>query len=55
FPGQTDSRGRGGAVGDAEAKIDLGLPHITSEIMKVAVERHQKGLMHPHIYQILTQ
>ncbi|BFZ10311.1 hypothetical protein BsWGS_13352 [Bradybaena similaris] len=55
FSGQTDSRSRGGAMGDAENKMDLGQPHITNEILKVAVERHQKGLMHPHIYQILTQ
>jgi hypothetical protein len=31
------------------------LPSIPPEVMRTASERHQKGLMSPYIYQILTQ
>lgn len=30
------------------------IPSTVSEVMRTASERHQKGLMSPHIYQILT-
>ena len=32
----------------------LTIPSTVSEVMRTASERHQKGLMSPHIYQILT-
>ncbi|XP_035211458.1 constitutive coactivator of PPAR-gamma-like protein 1 homolog, partial [Stegodyphus dumicola] len=31
------------------------LPKVSTEVMRMARERHQKGLMHPYIFQILTQ
>ncbi|XP_047739668.1 mucin-17-like, partial [Hyalella azteca] len=31
------------------------LPQVAPEILRTASERHQKGLMHPWIYQLLTQ
>ncbi|XP_063230763.1 constitutive coactivator of PPAR-gamma-like protein 1 homolog isoform X2 [Bacillus rossius redtenbacheri] len=31
------------------------LPSVSPEVMRTASERHQKGLMSPYIYQILTQ
>jgi hypothetical protein len=31
------------------------VPKVTPEVMRIASERHQKGLMSPWIYQILTQ
>lgn len=31
------------------------LPHVPPEVMRTASERHQKGLMSPWIYQILSQ
>ena len=34
---------------------DFKLPTVTTEIIRIASERHQKGLMHPMIYQLLTQ
>lgn len=34
---------------------DFSLPTVTTEIIRIASERHQKGLMHPMIYQLLTQ
>ncbi|KAL8608817.1 hypothetical protein ACOMHN_051422 [Nucella lapillus] len=34
---------------------DFKLPNLTTEIIRIASERHQKGLMHPIIYQLLTQ
>ncbi|XP_012938515.1 constitutive coactivator of PPAR-gamma-like protein 1 isoform X1 [Aplysia californica] len=50
-----DARTQGNAMGDAQSKRSPGLPQPTSEILRVAIDRHQKGLMHPHIYQVLTQ
>ncbi|XP_025108556.1 constitutive coactivator of PPAR-gamma-like protein 1 homolog isoform X2 [Pomacea canaliculata] len=34
---------------------EFSLPTVTTEIIRIASERHQKGLMHPMIYQLLTQ
>nr|KAG5700848.1 hypothetical protein BaRGS_024234 [Batillaria attramentaria] len=34
---------------------DFSLPTVTTEIIRIASERHQKGLMQPMIYQLLTQ
>ena len=31
------------------------LPPVSPEIMRIASERHQKGFMHPWIYQLLSQ
>lgn len=31
------------------------LPKVSTEVMRMARERHQKGLMHPYIFQILSQ
>lgn len=31
------------------------IPPVPPEVLRTACERHQKGLMSPHIYQILTQ
>ncbi|XP_076469584.1 constitutive coactivator of PPAR-gamma-like protein 1 homolog [Babylonia areolata] len=36
-------------------KKDFKLPTVTTEILNIASERHQKGLMHPMVYQLLTQ
>ncbi|KAH9504768.1 hypothetical protein Btru_061924 [Bulinus truncatus] len=54
-PGCLDPRILGNAMGDAQNKKNLGFPQVPNEILRVAVDRHQKGLMHPHIYQVLTQ
>ncbi|XP_059152250.1 constitutive coactivator of PPAR-gamma-like protein 1 homolog isoform X2 [Physella acuta] len=54
-PGCLESRAQGNAMGDSQLKQSLGLPQVTNEILRVAVDRHQKGLMHPHVYQVLTQ
>lgn len=43
---------------DAGPQIDpnpLPLPPVPHEVMRTASERHQKGLMCPWIYQVLTQ
>ncbi|KAK3691038.1 hypothetical protein RRG08_049343 [Elysia crispata] len=50
--GQGDARLHGNAMGDAQKKK---IPQVPNEILRVAVDRHQKGLMHPFIYQVLTQ
>ncbi|XP_052283833.1 constitutive coactivator of PPAR-gamma-like protein 1 isoform X2 [Dreissena polymorpha] len=34
---------------------EVELPPVSSEIMRIASERHQKGVMSPWIYQVLTQ
>lgn len=34
---------------------EFSLPTVTAEIIRIASERHQKGLMQPMIYQLLTQ
>lgn len=34
---------------------DSKIPPVSPEIMRIASERHQKGLMHPWIYQLLSQ
>lgn len=34
---------------------DFKLPQISPEIMRIASERHQKGLMSPWVYQLLSQ
>lgn len=31
------------------------LPKVSTEVLRMARERHQKGLMHPYIFQILSQ
>ncbi|XP_054722197.1 constitutive coactivator of PPAR-gamma-like protein 1 homolog [Uloborus diversus] len=31
------------------------LPKVSAEVLRMARERHQKGLMHPYIFQILSQ
>lgn len=31
------------------------LPQVSHEVMRTLSERHSKGLMSPHIYQILSQ
>ncbi|XP_071043900.1 constitutive coactivator of PPAR-gamma-like protein 1 homolog, partial [Parasteatoda tepidariorum] len=31
------------------------LPKVSIEVMRISRERHQKGLMHPYIFQILSQ
>ncbi|XP_055881657.1 constitutive coactivator of PPAR-gamma-like protein 1 homolog isoform X2 [Biomphalaria glabrata] len=54
-PRNIDARVLGNAMGDAQSKKNLGFPQVPNEILRVAVDRHQKGLMHPHIYQVLTQ
>jgi hypothetical protein len=41
-------------IGPASNKL-TSLPNIPPEVMRTASERHQKGLMSPFIYQILTQ
>jgi hypothetical protein len=41
-------------IGPAPNKV-TSLPIIPPEVMRTASERHQKGLMSPYIYQILTQ
>ncbi|KAJ4439651.1 hypothetical protein ANN_07779 [Periplaneta americana] len=41
-------------IGPASNKL-TSLPQIPPEVMRTASERHQKGLMSPYIYQILTQ
>jgi hypothetical protein len=41
-------------IGPASNKL-TSLPSIPPEVMRTASERHQKGLMSPYIYQILTQ
>ncbi|MPC28454.1 Constitutive coactivator of PPAR-gamma-like protein 2 [Portunus trituberculatus] len=43
---------------EAGPQIDpnpLPLPPVPHEVMRTASERHQKGLMCPWIYQVLTQ
>ncbi|GFS19690.1 constitutive coactivator of PPAR-gamma-like protein 1-like protein [Elysia marginata] len=50
--GQGDVRLHGNAMGDAQKKK---IPQVPNEILRVAVDRHQKGLMHPFIYQVLAQ
>nr|CAD7449162.1 unnamed protein product [Timema bartmani] len=37
------------------ASPKMNLPVVAPEVMRTASERHQKGLMSPYIYQILTQ
>ena len=34
---------------------EIELPPVAPEIMRIASERHQKGLMSPWIYQLLSQ
>jgi len=41
-------------IGPASNKL-TSLPSVPPEVMRTASERHQKGLMSPYIYQILTQ
>lgn len=41
-------------IGPASNKL-MSLPSVPPEVMRTASERHQKGLMSPYIYQILTQ
>uniref|UniRef100_A0A0L8FUX1 Uncharacterized protein n=1 Tax=Octopus bimaculoides TaxID=37653 RepID=A0A0L8FUX1_OCTBM len=35
--------------------VEFKLPQISPEIMRIASERHQKGLMSPWVYQLLSQ
>ncbi|KAJ9598878.1 hypothetical protein L9F63_026588 [Diploptera punctata] len=53
---ENSKSGGGGddVVGPASSKL-ISLPSIPPEVMRTASERHQKGLMSPYIYQILTQ
>ncbi|XP_076448160.1 constitutive coactivator of PPAR-gamma-like protein 1 homolog [Babylonia areolata] len=60
---QGDSYGDSGSSGEGNKAAapgafpgtDFKLPTLTTEIIRIASERHQKGLMHPMIYQLLTQ
>ncbi|KAL8620412.1 hypothetical protein ACOMHN_055493 [Nucella lapillus] len=36
-------------------KKEARVPVVSTEILNIASERHQKGLMHPMVYQLLTQ
>ncbi|GFO23155.1 constitutive coactivator of ppar-gamma-like protein 1-like protein [Plakobranchus ocellatus] len=53
--GHGDARLHGNAMGDAQKKRNSNVPQVPNEILRVAVDRHEKGLMHPSIYQVLTQ
>lgn len=48
---KTQSQGKGDSLQNKELK----LPQISPEIMRIASERHQKGLMAPWVYQLLSQ
>ena len=37
-----------------QKNLDAKAPQISPEIMRVASERHQKGLMSPWVYQLLS-
>ncbi|KAG8182672.1 hypothetical protein JTE90_012908 [Oedothorax gibbosus] len=38
-----------------EKNLNSSLPKVAFEVLDMCLERHQKGLMHPYIYQILSQ
>lgn len=39
----------------SQNEVEFKLPQISPEIMRIASERHQKGLMSPWVYQLLSQ
>ncbi|KAK3608099.1 hypothetical protein CHS0354_004756 [Potamilus streckersoni] len=39
----------------AKSLQNISLPSVTPEVMRIASDRHQKGLMSPWIYQVLSQ
>lgn len=41
--------------GEKKEKAAITLPVVPPEVMRTVSERHNKGLMSPCIYQILTQ
>ena len=54
FKNSKSAAGTDDVVGPASNKL-TSLPSVPPEVMRTASERHQKGLMSPYIYQILTQ
>ena len=54
FKNSKPAAGTDDVIGPASNKL-TSLPSVPPEVMRTASERHQKGLMSPYIYQILTQ
>lgn len=54
FKNSKSVAGTDDVIGPASNKLNS-LPNVPPEVMRTASERHQKGLMSPYIYQILTQ
>jgi len=54
FKNSKSAAGSDDVIGPASKKL-TSLPSVPPEVMRTASERHQKGLMSPYIYQILTQ
>jgi hypothetical protein len=54
FKNSKSVAGTDDVIGPTSNKI-TSLPSVPPEVMRTASERHQKGLMSPYIYQILTQ
>jgi hypothetical protein len=54
FQNSKSAAGVEDVIGPASNKL-ASLPSIPPEVMRTSSERHQKGLMSPYIYQILTQ
>ena len=52
---QDSSSKSGDEYGPRIDPTPLPLPPVPHEVMRTASERHQKGLMCPWIYQVLTQ
>lgn len=42
-------------IDSSNSSHDHSVPEVSSEVLRVSFERHQKGSMHPWIYHCLTK